>query len=90
MQRTKRCQSSKKLNKLNDFVPLACYYFLVFLRARRRQLERGVHWRGVSNTNFTLYVLEEAFVARGSVLEGASIRSVTVLRMESHQPWGEE
>ena len=40
-------------------------------------LKRGVHWRGVSNTNFTLYVLEEAFMARGGVLEGASITSFT-------------
>ena len=29
-------------------------------------------------------------MARGGVLEGASIRSFTVLRMESHQPWEEE
>ena len=50
----------------------------------------GVHWREVSNTNLTLYVLEEAFMARSGVLEGASATSFTVLKMESHQPWEEE
>ena len=50
----------------------------------------SVHWREVSNSNLTLYVLEEAFMARSCVLEGASATSFTVLKMESHQPWEEE
>ena len=44
----------------------------------------------MSNTNFTLCIVGEAFVARGGVLEGASIRSFTKLKMESHQPWKEK
>ena len=53
MQRTKRCQSSKKLNELSDFVPLAFYCSLVFLSnshggglfRKGRLLERGVKYK---------------------------------------------
>ena len=35
----------------------------------------------MSKTNLTLYVLEEAFMTRSGVLEGASATSFTVFKM---------